>query len=124
MCLSGKREKGRTMKHDERKFRRAMKRAFKGMVDRGRRSVVDTTASLREHEVVVLDRNDSEYWYRIGILDPEDATDEELREYFDGMRVVIDSPYDCTGRAFTSHISWHRNPCGLVSYVHAMAVDV
>lgn len=31
--------------------------------------------------------------------------------------------WDCTGQAFTVDISWHRNPCGLVSFVHKYQYD-
>lgn len=80
--------------------------------------------SLMESEHIVADPDAPEYWSVFGFVDPEDATDEEIQDYFDDMRVVINSPYDCTGRAFTSSLTWHRNPSGLVSYVHRMAVDI
>lgn len=54
-----------------------------------------------------------------------ELTDAEIQEWFDEiMRVEIYSDYDCTGKAFTEYISWHRNPNGAISYVHKMAVDV
>lgn len=109
---------------DEKEFRKAMKRAYKEMVPRSRNRMVDTTASLTEHEVLVVDRDDNENWYYIGIMDPENDTDAEIQEYFDDMVVEIHSDYDCTGRSFTRYISWHRNPNGMVSYVHAMTIDV
>ena len=31
--------------------------------------------------------------------------------------------WDCTGQAFTIDISWHRNPCGLISFVHKYQYD-
>lgn len=108
---------------NEKKFRKAMKRAYKNMVPR-HYCPVDTTASIQDHEVVITDPNDSELWYRVGMFDPMDDTDEELQEWFDEMRIVINSDYDCTGRAFTRYISWHRNPNGMVSYVHALGLDV
>lgn len=113
------------MDKSEKKFRKVMKRAYKELSERTNRTcLVDTTASLTEHDVVVVDRGDQESWYHIGIMDPESDTDAEIQEYFDGMVVEIHSAYDCTGRPFTRYIHWHRNPNGMVSYVHAMTLDV
>ena len=87
---------------------------------------------------------DSESWKWYGFIlpseivydfDPEatptewdaylDLTDEEINEWIgENMFVRIFSDYDCTGRPFTTGITWHRNPCGLISYVHRMALDV
>lgn len=54
-----------------------------------------------------------------------DLTDEDIWYYFDDvMWVSINSDHDCTGRAFTSSIRWHRNPDGSISYVHSMEIDV
>lgn len=53
-----------------------------------------------------------------------DLTDEEIQEMVDDMRLVICSWYDCTGQRFTQWITTHRNPSGLVSYVHCMGLDV
>lgn len=52
-------------------------------------------------------------------------SDEEIKEYIDEeMWVNIYSPYDCTGKLFTQWITFHRNPCGSVSFVHSMGLDV
>ena len=51
-------------------------------------------------------------------------TDDEIADLFRSMEVRIDSPYDCTGKAFTNRIDWHRNPNGSVSYVHRMSIDI
>lgn len=53
-----------------------------------------------------------------------DLTDEEIQELVDEMRLVVYSWYDCTGQRFTRWITTHRNPSGLVSYVHNMGLDV
>lgn len=54
-----------------------------------------------------------------------DLTDSEINEWInDNMEVRIFSDYDCTGKPFTVSINWHRNPCGLISYVHNMALDI
>ena len=63
--------------------------------------------------------------YEYGFLSRRtDLTDEEIEELVEDMRMVINSPYDCTGQRFTRYISTHRNPNGLVSFVHAMGLDV
>lgn len=54
----------------------------------------------------------------------EGATDEEIQKCCDGERIRINSPYDCTGKWFTWSITWHRNPSGLVSYIHRKGLDV
>lgn len=54
-----------------------------------------------------------------------DLTDEEVNEWIEENVVVrIYSDYDCTGRAFTTSVDWHRNPCGLISYQHHMTIDI
>lgn len=54
-----------------------------------------------------------------------DYSDEEVEEFIDDyMRMVINSPYDCTGKLFTAWIDWHRNPTGLISYRHRISIDV
>lgn len=71
-----------------------------------------------------------EDWVEYGFtqIDPEDAalaTDAEIDEWFEEcMAVRIHSDHDCTGRAFTRFIDWHRNPDGRISYVHHMALDI
>ena len=65
-------------------------------------------------------RKQSEVWE-----DYMSLTDDDIREFVDEcMTVRIYADYDCTGQSFTRWIDWHRNPCGLISYVHAMALDV
>ena len=57
----------------------------------------------------------------------EDWTDEEIGEWFEehmAIRIPSWMYWDCTGCAFTQDIRWHRNPCGLVSFVHRIGYDV
>lgn len=65
--------------------------------------------------------------YEYGFL-PEPLwkySDEEIEEYLnEEMWINIYSPYDCTGKLFTQWITFHRNPCGAVSFVHSMGLDV
>lgn len=51
-------------------------------------------------------------------------TDDEIREEIEAMTLRVNSPYDCTGQPFTITINWHRNPSGLISYVHWIGYDV
>lgn len=62
-----------------------------------------------------------EYWLEDGM---EDWTDEEIKQYADDMIERIYSPWDCTGKRFTIYIHYHRNPSGLVSFVHYFGIDI
>ncbi len=106
----------------EKKLRKMVKRDYKKAMRGVRRHAIGSH-SMMDDEVCITNR-DGESWYLVGLFDPEDATDAEIQEWCDDQVVRIYSDYDCTGRAFTRWISWHRNPCGLVSYVHAMALDI
>ena len=70
---------------------------------------------------------DGEYFTLYGFL-PErfnDWEDDEIREYLDEYMVEeIRSPYDCTGKRFTRWYTFHRNPCGRISCIHRMGIDV
>lgn len=69
--------------------------------------------------------SDGESWRDYGFIRFEDdATDEEIADFFRRMEVHISSPWDCTGRVFTNWIDWHKNPNGSVSYVHRMSLDL
>lgn len=63
-------------------------------------------------------------WIEYGFFEAKDWTDEEIQEFVDDMEIHINSPYDCTGMVFTQWITWHRNPCGLVSVIHKKGLDV
>ena len=97
--------------------------------------------SLYSRERIRVDA-DGEGWKYYGFILPEDIVydyDPEMGEWDtyldlteaevngwigDNMFVRLFSDYDCTGKPFTTGITWHRNPCGLISYVHHMALDV
>jgi hypothetical protein len=61
-----------------------------------------------------------------GWCDPEGCTDEEIQKYFDEQHLKVNWPaqWDCSGQMLTVSINWKRNPNGMVSYVHCMALDV
>lgn len=61
-----------------------------------------------------------EFW----IEDKGNLTDEELQEYIDEMEVHNNTPYDCSGLLCTAWIQFHRNPSGLVSFIHKRNLDV
>lgn len=102
----------------EKVLRYVLKRAYKG-------KQAKKTLPLLEEPRVAYEENDWETAYEYGFLSHRtDLTDEEIQELKDEMRLVICSPYDCTGKRFTRYIDTHRNPSGLVSYVHCMGLDV
>lgn len=71
------------------------------------------------------DPDDYESWVEYGfIVNSEDWTDEDVREWVDEEWVRVTSPYDCSYQTFTNGIHWHRNPCGLISYQHYKSIDV
>lgn len=73
-------------------------------------------------------REDGESGYEYGFLpfgDMSGWTDEEVQEFVDDeMWICINSPYDCTGQVFTHWINWHRNPNGMISFIHCKGLDV
>ena len=56
----------------------------------------------------------------------ERMTEQELRnEIYEEFAIPEwHSQYDCTGKAFTEYISFHKNPCGLISIIHHVGYDV
>ena len=59
-----------------------------------------------------------------GFLRGTDYTDEELDEIREDMRLRVTSPYDCSGQHFTMWLTFHRNPSGLISYIHRIGTDI
>ena len=90
---------------------------------RGERDVLDS--SLLEESRLACRDEDWETCFEFGFLSKRtDLTDEEIEEMVEDMTIRIYSPYDCTGKRFTRWITTHRNPSGLVSYIHEMGLDV
>ena len=83
--------------------------------------------SLMDEERIGGCNESGEYFSLFGFL-PENFSkysNEEIRDLLnDFMWEEIRSPYDCTGERFTLWIAFHRNPCGRISYVHRMGIDV
>ena len=60
------------------------------------------------------------------LIEVGDETDEEIDEFFKEhvwRSIPSHMHWDCTGCLFTWSIRWHRNPSGLVSFVHRMGID-
>lgn len=53
-----------------------------------------------------------------------DMTDEEIEDWRADHWRYGSVIYDCTGELCTRHMHFHRNPEGVVSYIHYMVVDV
>lgn len=83
--------------------------------------------SLMDEERIGDVSEDGIYFSEYGFL-PEKMnkySDEEIAEWInENMREEIRSPYDCTGLRHTYWIHFHRNPCGLISYVHSLGIDL
>lgn len=80
--------------------------------------------SLQDDTRLYQREDECDVWTEYGFFNVEDMTDEEIQEAIDEMRIEINSPYDCTGKVFTMWISWHKNPCGLLSVIHRKGLDV
>lgn len=80
--------------------------------------------SLREADRVMTEDGE-EGWTEYGFYALDSSmTNDEISEWFEENVVVrIWSDYDCTGKPFTAWLHWHRNPCGLVSFVHYLSID-
>lgn len=72
----------------------------------------------------VYKKDDWESWYEYVIMpDWEGEPDEVIQEAVDELEVNIYSPYDCTGKPFSSWIHWKRTKAGVVIVRH-MCLDV
>lgn len=83
-----------------------------------------TIKSLQEDTRLYCSDRLGEYWIEYGFFEGNGMTDEEIQEYVDDMEIHVYSPYDCTGKEITIWITWHRNPCGLISVIHKKGLDV
>ena len=78
---------------------------------------------LQEPRKMYKDEALKEYGFLPDFLWQE--SDKEIEKYiYEEMWICICSPYDCTGELFTQWITFHRNPCGAISFVHCMGLDV
>lgn len=115
-----KRKKFRTEEAFERYI---LKKTYKAT--HGRKPSTPISSLSNGDARIHYDPDDYESWVEYGfIVNSEDWTDEDIREWVDEEWMRVTSPYDCSGQTFTYGIHWHRNPCGLISYQHHKSIDV
>ena len=69
-------------------------------------------------------RADYDTFYEYGFIKGSETWDDnDVHEWVDDVWMDIRSPYDCTGKVFTAYIGWHRNPNGIISFVHCKSID-
>ena len=111
---------------EEMLYRRILKRWYK--TDHARSNawaeITMRTAPLTDKSRIYSGADDWDTYTEYGFLNGTDYTDEELDEIREDMRLRVTSPYDCSGQRFTMWITFHRNPCGLISYTHKVGIDV
>ena len=74
---------------------------------------------------IAYDPNDPESWTEYGFIkESEQWNEQDIQEWKKEEWIRICSPYDCTGKPCTMWISTHKNPCGLVSFIHKKALDL
>lgn len=105
-------------------LKRALRKVFKNKRRYQTRIINDAEDPYATDGDRVRYDKDGESWCIYGFRNLNDSSKEQIEQYFDDMREVIDSPYDCTGRPFTRRLSWHKNPSGEYSFVHEMALDI
>lgn len=82
--------------------------------------------SLQEDTRIHCDDNEygdsfREYGF---IKGSENWSDEDIKYWIDSEWIDIRSPYDCTGKIFTAYIGYHRNPNGIISFIHCKSLDI
>ena len=63
-----------------------------------------------------------ETWCEYRLLPPMSI--EDIEDMKNWEWICINSPYDCTGRAFTQSIHTHINPSGMVSWIRYKGLDI
>ena len=108
----------------EKMFRKIEKKSYKRMHGGAPKEV----RPLLDEERIFITKEDRElgepYWYEYGFLRGTNWTDEEVEEIIDDMVYRVHSMYDCTGEPTTVWLTWHRNPSGLISFVHHVTIDI
>ena len=68
---------------------------------------------------------DGEHGVDYTFIEDSGETDDEIRDYIESEvgYPEIHSPYDCTGKPFTTSIHWKRTPGG-IALIHRWALDV
>ena len=103
-------------REQEKVWHKILKKAY------NKREMREIKPLTKEHRIRADE--DGEYWTEYGLFDGRGLTDEDIEEIIDSYRYIVRSPYDCTGLPTTCWITWHRNPTGLISYIHCVGLDV
>lgn len=105
------------------KDRRFLKRLCKKEI--ARKSHGDRYA-VPLHERVRVGKADYEGYTEYGFYEDNGETDEEIRDFLnEEYRIPFHyEAWDCTGKPFTCWITFHRNPCGWISFQHVVGYDV
>ena len=107
----------------KKRYRKILKKEYKREHSRDH-SIDRLDESLANNPRIHCEENDWESYTEYGFLLGTGYTDEELDEIREDMRLRVTSPYDCSGQHFTMWMTFHRNPSGLISYVHRIGIDV
>lgn len=99
------------------------KHVYKQIYNKGEKADI---ASIRDKSRIT--KSENENYDEIGFFPDHMAawSDTDIEEYCTAWVAQNDiySPYDCTGKLFIMYVSWHRNPCGLISYKAHWCLDV
>lgn len=111
----------RKYKNEEELFKALEKKCYKAV----HKCSARIPQSLLDEARIHCGPEDYDSFVKYGFIKGSESwTDEDIEEWVRETWLRIYSPYDCTGKCFTYDIHWHRNPNGVVSYVHQMGVDV
>lgn len=100
-----------------RKFKKILKKHYS-------QGVPKEVCPLTEKSRIHCKEDDWDCYTEYGFLRGTDYTDEELDEIRKDMWLWVSSQYDCSGQHFTMWLEFHRNPSGLISYIHRIGIDV
>lgn len=102
---------------------KALRKILKEDYKRNHGGVMREVKPLTKAHRIRVDE-DGEHWTEYGLFNGRGLTDEDIEEIMDSYRYIVRSPYDCTGLPTTCWITWHRNPTGLISYIHCVTLDL
>jgi len=107
-------------REQEKVWRKILKKDYR----RNHGGVMRETKPLSKELRIRADEDGDAYWTEYGLFDGRGLTDEDIEEIIDSYRYIIRSLWDCTGLPHTCWITWHRNPTGLISYIHRVGLDI
>ncbi len=104
-------------RQQELKYKRILKRAFKQKPAKPLKSISDDWRTMYKP-------SDDESYYEVALFEADGLTDEEIEENVESFRIhYVWREYSPTGQWLTQRLSWHRNPCGLVSVIPRIGID-